>query len=133
MYMWFVACLTFAAIGIWIQGEDSLSLRKDAVLLVKSLVGAADALLNKAGNWSGKDRLSTVLKKIKKDVSNSVLHLNVTHPSPVNIKLSYFVSQSNVLYLDNFSCCTCSKRCSQGLLYIKLNFKPCKMLSQLQI
>lgn len=87
MYMWFVACLTFAAIGILIQGEDSLSLRKDAVLLVKNLVGAADALLNKAGNWSGKDRLSTVLKKIKKDVSNGVLHLNVTHPSPVNITL----------------------------------------------
>ena len=49
-----------------------MSLRKDAVLLVKNLVGAADALLNRAGNWSGKDKLSTVLKKIKKDVSNSV-------------------------------------------------------------
>ena len=67
--MWFVACVTFAAIGILIQGQDGLSLRKDAVLLVKNLFDAADALLNKAGNWGGKDRLSAVLKKIKKDVS----------------------------------------------------------------
>ena len=59
-----------------------MSLRKNAVLLVKSLIDSADGLLNKAGNWSGKDRLSAVLKKIKKDVSNGVLPLNVTHPSP---------------------------------------------------
>ena len=62
-----VAHVTFA--GISIQGQDGLSIRKDAVLLVKNLTDAADALLNKAGNWGGKDRLSAVLKKIKKDVS----------------------------------------------------------------
>ena len=88
MYMGSVACVTFVAIGILIQGQDSLSLRKDAVLLVKNLIGAADGLLNKAGSWSGKDRLSAVLKKIKKDVSNGVSPVNVTHLSPVNIKLS---------------------------------------------
>jgi len=49
-----------------------LSLRKDAVLLVKNLTDAADALLNKAGNWGGKDRLRTVLRKIKKDVSKGL-------------------------------------------------------------
>jgi len=54
------------------SGENGLSLRKDAVLLVKNLTDAADALLNKAGNWGGKDRLRTVLRKIKKDFGKEV-------------------------------------------------------------
>ena len=60
-----------------------MSLRKDAVLLVKNLTDAADALLNKAGNWGGKDRLRAVLKKIKKDVSKCV-SLNVTCYTPLH-------------------------------------------------
>lgn len=67
-------------------------LRKDVVLLVKSFVGVVDVLLNKVGNWSGKDRLSIVFKKIKKDVSNGVLYFNVRYFFLVNIKFSYFVS-----------------------------------------
>ena len=89
--MRFVACVTFPAIGILIQGQDGLSLRKDAVLLVKNLTDTADALLNKAGNWSGKDRLSAVFKKIKKDVSkglnlgSNTPQCGLACPSPVNI------------------------------------------------
>ena len=67
-----IACVIYSEIGILSQGQDGLSLRKDAVLLVKNLTDAADALLNKAGNWGGKDRLSAVLKKIKKDVSKGL-------------------------------------------------------------
>ena len=50
-----------------------MSLRKEAVLLVKSLTDAVDGLLGKTGNWSSKDRLSAVLKKIKKDVRTLIL------------------------------------------------------------
>lgn len=46
-----------------------MSLRKEAVMLVKNLTDAVDGLLGKTGNWGPKDRLSAVLKKIKKDVS----------------------------------------------------------------
>lgn len=62
------------------------------MLLVKNLTDCVDALLSKAGNWSGKDRLSAVLKKIKKDVSKDLdsrgeLPLNVTcHTPPCSIK-----------------------------------------------
>ena len=56
-------------ITIFFLGPDGLSLRKDAVMLVKNLTDAVDGLLGKTGSWNSKDRLSTVLKKIKKDVS----------------------------------------------------------------
>lgn len=73
------------------------------MLLVKNLTDAADALLNKAGNWGGKDRLRAVLKKIKKDVSKcpdqGSVSLNVTCYTPLHsiFSLATFAGQIDVL------------------------------------
>ena len=80
------------------------------MLLVKNLTDAADALLNKAGNWSGKDKLSAVLKKIKKDVSKGLDQGSVTpqcdlpHPSPLNILRHCWSVQC--IFLTIFCCCS---------------------------
>ena len=96
-----------------------MSLRKDAVLLVKNLTDAADALLNKAGNWGGKDRLRAVLKKIKKDVSKCLdwgsVNLNVTYHTPLHsiFSLATFAGQT-----------ACASSVSQSLQYnfVRLNY-----------
>ncbi|XP_022792421.1 uncharacterized protein LOC111331554 [Stylophora pistillata] len=52
---------------------DGSSVRKRAVLLVKTLLKSIDALLSKTGSFYGKDRLCGVLKKIKKDFSREIV------------------------------------------------------------